>query len=355
MKAIVPFKLTCIPIKKLALINFEKDPDEIYRGLELQYLDGLPYGTGWRIIAYRNDNYIDVYDDNALTTIENEDFDVAEKGLKQYIKTELKVARFEKDKYGVHICFSFQDILKRKVSVQIQEHTKRNSKAMNMLAPIGSGSENPTSLPLFFLYEFDFVRKRKTKVLIEIGGKRRRADNFPYPITKEFQWRYYIRYSMDCHIAELAKAEENILILGELDEHYSYKNGETTYYFNINDNGISLKTIAIDNKKHQLEIVFDQPLPIESKVDGEIIDKFHVNTDPAMGSLDGTYQWKQKKDICTISLSPDGGWTPVPNSFLTKMIFSPKSVFCSWPKSYRYIQEFNTNTFKSKSEWIKAG
>lgn len=353
MKAIIPFKLTCIPMKKLALINFEKDPDEVYKGLELQYLDGQPYGRGWRVIAYRNDSYVDVYDDNALNTVENEGFDVAGKGLKQYIKTNLKDVRFEKDEYGVHICFSFQDILNRNVSVQIHEHSKAHSKAMNLLAPIGSGSENPTSLPLFFLYEFDFVRKHKTEMLIEIDGRTRNADNFPFPVTKELQWRYYTRYSMDCQIVEFAKAGKGNLTPVELDEDYSYRDGLTTYCFDVNEKEMSLKTITLDDKRHQVKMIFDQPLPVKNNIDGEIKAKFHVITDEVMGTVGGTYEWRQLDGFYSISLTPDEGWTSVPNSFITKMILSSKSIFCTWPKSYRYMQEIDMKCFSSISEWEK--
>lgn len=66
MKSIIPFKVKYNPVKKLAIIPFEKNPDVIYKSLELQYIEGEPYGRGYRIIAYRNDSYVDVYDDNSL-------------------------------------------------------------------------------------------------------------------------------------------------------------------------------------------------------------------------------------------------------------------------------------------------
>lgn len=352
MRAIIPFKLKLIPIKKLALISFEKDPDEVYQGLELQYLDGEPYGTGWRVIAYRYDNYVDVYDDYALTTIENERFDVAENGLANYSKTEIKGVRFEKDEYGAHICFFFKDIRNRNISVQIHENTKRNSKGMNLLAPIGSGSKNPTSFPLFFLYEFDFIRKYKTEISIEIDGNKRKADNFPFPMTKELQWRYYARYSMDCQMVELAKSEDGILSLIELNEDYAYTHDQTTYNFDMDNGEVSLKSIIVMDKKRKLEMVFDQPLPIEKSVDGDTYGRFHIATDPAMGTVEGTYKWRQENDVCKISLAPDKGWTSVPNSTITKMILSKKSIFCTWPKFYEYSQEIYTSSLNTKSIWI---
>lgn len=354
MKVIIPFKITSIPIKKLALISFEKDPDEVYRGLELQFLDGPPYGRGWRVIAYRNDNYVDVYDDNSLTTIENEVFDVAEKGLKDYTKTELRDVVFAKNDFGVEIGFKFRDLAYREILVYIQENTQRASKAMNLLAPIGSDSESPSSFPLFLLYDFDFVRKHKTKMLIEIDGKTRKSDNFPFPITKELQWRCYARYSTDCHMLEIGKDYEGILTPVELDEDLTYVDGESSYDFQVDEDekGVSLKSIRVNGEGHQVVMVFEEPLPVEAKNDGEINGKFHITTDEVMGFFHGSYQWEQKNGQCSIRLTLDGGWSSVPNSFITKLILSPKSVFCTWPKSYEYLQEFNKENYYSKSGWV---
>lgn len=90
MKSIIPFIINYSPIKKLALIPFEKNPDKIYKGFELQYIDGEPYGKGYRVIAYRNDEYIDVYDDISLKFQKNEKFNVAKKGLNKHIQVAIQ-------------------------------------------------------------------------------------------------------------------------------------------------------------------------------------------------------------------------------------------------------------------------
>lgn len=41
---ILPLELKYVPIEKLALINFEKKPESIYKTLELQYLNGNDIG-----------------------------------------------------------------------------------------------------------------------------------------------------------------------------------------------------------------------------------------------------------------------------------------------------------------------
>lgn len=55
MKGYLPIIVKYSPIRKLAIIPFEKSPDTIYRGFELQYIDGEPYGVGYRVLAHINE------------------------------------------------------------------------------------------------------------------------------------------------------------------------------------------------------------------------------------------------------------------------------------------------------------
>ena len=43
LKGYLPIIVKYSPIKKLAIIPFEKSPDTFYRGFELQFIDGEPY------------------------------------------------------------------------------------------------------------------------------------------------------------------------------------------------------------------------------------------------------------------------------------------------------------------------
>ncbi|MDQ0257769.1 hypothetical protein J2S74_005231 [Evansella vedderi] len=98
---VIPFGCTYVPLTKLALINFKKNADDKYIGFEPQYLDDKVIGQGYRVIAYRHDGYVDVYDDRNLNDNKDDSFDVT-------------------------------------------------GKRLNLLAPIGSSTETPSYLPLFF-------------------------------------------------------------------------------------------------------------------------------------------------------------------------------------------------------------
>lgn len=354
MKVFLPFKLNYIPMKKLTLINFEKDPEDIYRGLELQYIDGEEYGTGWRILAYRNDKYVDVYDEKGILKGENESFDVAEKGLANYKKVAMDNVYFYKDKLGVHMGFKFVDILGRDIEVKIDENSNKKTKGVNLLAPIGSGTEKPVLLPLFFLYDFDFVRKSKTQIYININGKSIKPDNFPIPIIKNFQRIYFIRYSMDSQIVEFAKASEEKLEVVELQNGGVVKRLGNSYKFRADNIEKGLEEILYEHEEHPIKISFKPCIPVVFENSKDVTGEFIIQTDERAGTISGSYEYRLKDKKIFITLTSSKGWEAVPDSFFTKMMFSKKSIFTTWSKQYKYTQEILLDDFTSKAVWQKT-
>lgn len=250
MKCILPFVTNYSPIKRLAIIPFEKNPDKIYRSFELQYIDGEPYGKGYRVIGYRNDNYVDVYDDVSLKFQENETFNVAENGLNKHLHVSIKNAHLEKLDNCEWLSFSFNDLENRKIDFNIKEFSKKKTIPMNLLAPIGYGSKNPNFLPLFFMYGFDFIRKRHTTVSCKIASQEITIDKFSMPINMQF--RYYARYSNQCELLEFAATDT-----------------------------LSFKEIDLTNNSYldkNIEYIFDKPNSLNKIVvhllDGNIVIKF---------------------------------------------------------------------------------
>lgn len=349
-KVIIPFSFTYYPLKKLALINFEKHPDEQYRGLEPQYIDDQKIGKGYRVIAYRNDGYVDVYDEVSLNDNNDDSFNVAGKGLGERIKTEMEHTKFEKTDGCLHISFQFTDKLKRSIAVDISERTKKKTKGLHLLAPVGTSTENPSYLPLFFLYNFDFVRKSKTEVKVTINGKRMKIDKFPFPLPKDFQWRYYTRYSDDCQIIEFAKAGSRAVAECFMDDSDSVVHEEIEYRFTKKT---ELKQMVLQQGDHLFSVEFNKGVPDLRHVEDHSTyeDLFTISVDDDMGIVRGRYSVTRKNNEVMIELLPSGGWKPVPDSYFTKIMFREKSVFCSWPKTYRYTQYIDLITLQSVSAW----
>ncbi|MDF2544187.1 MAG: hypothetical protein K0S47_3905 [Herbinix sp.] len=346
MKAILPFNVNYAPITKLALINFEKKPDQVYSGLELQYIDGDPLGKGYRVIAYRNDKYVDVYDEETINIESDERFDVTQKGLKNHVHRHIEDICFDRINGNLHISFSFMDCDNRKIEVDIVERSKKKSIPMNLLAPIGVGSEKPSYLPVFFLYDFDFLRRYKTETKVLIDGVKMMLDPFPFPIPMNMQWRYYTRYSLDCQILEFLSSDIKEVRTLELNEENKYRDGVVEYQFTQYNGEMALSTIDIKNITHPLRVVFHPPISMVSQE-----GKFHIIPESKMGSINGSYQVTEDGENIGIKVIPEQGWTSMPNSTITKLIMSEKSVFCNWSKKYVYEQNINRANLSTEVKW----
>ncbi len=346
---ILPFSFNYSPLKKLALINFENNPDTKYIALEPQYFSSSDTGDGYRVIAYRNDGYIDVYDDLYLKDDNQASFDVVGKGLKEQLQVELEKTVFEKDGGCLVLSFQFIDKYDREISLEIIEKTKMKSSGLNLLAPVGSSTEKPSYLPLFFLYDFDFIRKNKTEIKLTIGERSHKIDAFPYKIPKDFQWRYYTRYSLDCQIIEFASAGQKVLA------EYELINDSIT----INDNKLffsldgSLEKMEHQSEAHRFLVEFNPGFPdIRNLNVGKVYNGvIEIKPDPDMGTVSGKYSLEREGEIVEITMNMGDGWAPVPDSLFTKLMFGKKSIFRSWPKDYYFKQKVNLASLESSSFW----
>lgn len=338
----LPVMVKYSPIRKLAIIPFEKCPDTFYKGFEIQYIDGEPYGTGYRLLAYRNDDYVDVYDDMTLNYIEDEKFNVVINGLNKHVQTPLSRVRFCKVGNNQIISFELVDIQNRKITVHIEEQTKKKSKSMNLLAPIGAGSKNPEFLPVFFLYEFDLMRKKKSIVRCNIDGKDIKIDSFPMPING--QSRLYARYSNECEMIEFAEASMTELKEIELDENNTYCDGNIKYSF---DEEFALKNIIVHIGEHDVNIFFEAGVNLYNSC----ISKFTIIPREQMGYIQGEYNLEYGDNTAKFCMIPKDGWISRPNSFITRFIMGKKSIFCSWSKKYMYEAKIDLSTKKVDAYW----
>jgi hypothetical protein len=97
-----PFDFSLEPMERLLLINMEKDPDQVYLGFEPQVFNDDYVGRGMRILAYRLDKKIDVYQQPGMRAVK-EDFDVAGKGCENLVERPLENAHFEMTRQGLYV------------------------------------------------------------------------------------------------------------------------------------------------------------------------------------------------------------------------------------------------------------
>lgn len=351
-KVLIPLKMEISPIKKLFLLNFEKHPEKVYEGLEWQYLESEEIGTGYRIIAYRTDKYVDVYDDINLKIENAGNFEVCGKGLLNYRECDFTTKCFEKEGSRIRVEFSFEDYLGRKIEVKIRESRKKESKSFDLIAPVGTSSVNPVMLPMFAMYNFDLVRVKETEVIAKINEKNLILDLFPIPFPKDFQKRYFARYGYDCELVEFAHSGREILLPVEIDKNGCILQNGVLHSFQKQEGGDSLQSMKFKKAKHRFELIFSPPIPDimgmkEEKKEGEFI----MEMDSTLGKVTGNYLIERQEDEVKIEMVPSGGWDVVSGMLLTKLLFQKKSLFCTWPKTYQYTQKINIRTGESVSKW----
>ncbi len=348
-----PFTMEIVPIKKLILFNFEKNPEAIYAGLELQYLATENEGKGFRVIAYRNDRYVDVYDEESLCIKEVGKFEVCDKGLKHYRKVTFDRGCFQLTEEGIQVEFCFRDYKGRLIDVVAREHGKKPSRTFDLIAPIGVSSRNPVSFPAFAMYQFDLVRKKNTILKIQIDGKDIPPDAFPVPIPKDGQMRHFTRYGYDCELVEFGKKQEVILQTHPCNNHEIHEQGLIATYQTVEDMKL-MESLRFQNSKHIFILKFVDAFPDLLRMKNtEVNGRFKIEMDASMGYFSGKYKVTRQEEHVEITMIPTDGWIVHNKMFLTKVMLQKKSIFCTWPKTYCYKQNINLQTGQSSTNWAR--
>jgi hypothetical protein len=336
-----PFSLKISPMERLFLINFEKDPDEVYIGFEPQWFNDDTYGTGLRIIAWRKDGYVDVYQQPGLTK-ENR-IDVAAKGLADTIECPMTNARFNVTTRGVDVAFAFLDKTGRKVEVEIVEKNRKATKPFSLLAPVGSSSANPSSLPVYFMFNFYFVRQANTDVKISIDNKNHKADTFPFPLNGSRV--YYMRYSADTFLVDWCPAQSQNLEPLRREGNKVYGPNDTLYDLLDQQKDSAISRISSSRKGHNFVSEFRPAFPeITHITDNTSFNgEFILSTDESAGVVKGTYEVRRSGEEVDVTLKPSGGWEPFPKTLFLKFLFKVAKIFRQWPKTYLWTAKIKLN------------
>jgi hypothetical protein len=330
-----PFTLNINPMERLFLINFEKDPDEIYMGFEPQWFDDASYGTGLRIIAWRKDGYVDVYQQPGVTV--EEKIDVAAKGLADTIVSPMESARFNVTPQGVDAAFAFKDKTGRKVEVEVVEKSRKPTNPFALLAPVGSSSANPSSLPVYFMFQFDFVRRANTDVSIRINGRSHKADTFPFPLNGSRV--YFMRYSADTFLVDWCPAQSNTLapLKGGEGNKLAGDNG-TIHELTEEEGTPAFARISTSRNHHTFTARFQPPFPEITHIPDQasLSGQFSLAAEESAGEVKGTYQVSRNGEEVEVTLHPGGGWDPRPTTLFLKFFFTAIKLFRQWPKTYQW-------------------
>jgi hypothetical protein len=264
----------------------------------LQYLVTKKEGSGYRLIAYRNDKYVDVYDEDSLKIQDVGSFEVCLNGLANYCKVSFSKVSFELSKEGLQAEFALTDYKGRRIDVTIKEHSKKKSRALDLIAPIGVSSIKPVLFPVYAMYQFDLVRKRNTEISIQINGKSIIPDPFLVPFPKDGQFRYFTRYGYDCELIDFGKERKEILPFYEMNNSNIIKHDGLISSFQYDNGTYKLKSMAFEKSEHQFKLHFTEAFPDIVKMDNVTVKGlFRMEMDTSMGEISGEYSVTKKGNI----------------------------------------------------------
>lgn len=257
----LPFRFRLTPIKRTALINFRNDPDVEFSSFEIEAIE--QQGTdeyGFRVLAWRQDDFKEVYQQRGLDIDQKEELlTVGGRGLEKKYEVDFQDAYFEVSNDILKVGFSFRDKNGRPIVFRFEEELEQDAEKLTWLPSVGQGIENPESLPLFYLYQFDFAQKQKTEVFLSIDGEEHNID--PYSFPKDFNSRLNIQHSLDTVIINFNENRETVMTSVEVDGNGDASYAGKNYHFEKIEGEYCLSTVEIAHPTYPVHVSFDPPFP----------------------------------------------------------------------------------------------
>lgn len=348
-----PFYFGIDPMERLLLINFEKNPDLVYVGLEPQVFDDSIHGKGMLVIGWRVDGKVDVYHQPGLI-LDAGKYDIAGKGLAEMAEVPMERAFFEVNAFGVQADIKFNDLAGRPVELKVRESNPRKREPFGLLAPMGDAAESPSAMPLVLLHDFYFVRKKNTEISVSIDGKQHQLDQLPIPM--DWSSMYFTRYSPDPFIVTFNPAYEGPLQTMHWEGQEMVNIGSIRLELATEDQVPEIKRLSQKGQHHSITLSFAPAFPnLMALSDGHSLKgTFQITGHPSTGEVGGHYEVVKEAGVTQIVLVPSRGWIPNEKKLSLRFLYTVAKIFKKWPATYKWtatIREGEDNQLMMKSSW----
>jgi hypothetical protein len=345
-KIALPFRIGIDPMERLLVASFKGDPE--FEMIEPQIFDDPVNGKGMRVLRYRTDQKVDVYWQPGVKT----DWTTISigGGIGDFQEVNIEPARFEITDRGIDLHLVFTDAQKRKVEFKILENTIVNNR-FPLLAPVGKDIDNPLRLFLVYMHEFDFVRKKDTKVLARIGDRELLPVSFP--ILRNYQKVILMRYSAAPVVGTINPPMDMPVVF------------EVTGPGSVEVDGMRVSVdeyrkttqITVGQELRKVQVDFDPGFPnlldLPEGTTEEGRWTFRISDTVITG---GSYNLLRNGDSVAVEVDVTEAWKPsgLPLSFeiFTQLVRS----FRSWPTTYKWKGIVRLNdTLTMDGSWICKG
>lgn len=345
-----PFNIAIDPMDRLLLLTFDGDP--YYECIEIQVFDDKYHGKGLAALMGRKNGKVDVYFQPGLH-LDKSGYGVAA-GLNAWTECQMSAAKYEVTPTGVNLHVAFTDVDGRPIEARIHETDTAPRKPTDLLAPLGSGIQNPTWFPCVYLYNFNFVRKRGTDLLISIDGKQRSPQSIPVPIDGAFV--HFTRYSPRPAIGKLNQNYDGQLAPLKPKGPGEWKDGKTTYQLVQQDGHYEIESLSATQGSQSIGIRFAPPVPDLAAIrDGVTLKgSFALKQDKNIPICAGGYTVTRKGKDVLVDLDPTEGWQPQESRLSYRFIYFVAGMFKSWPTTYHWSAKLHLDdTPTLQTEWTR--
>jgi hypothetical protein len=338
-RATWPLSLTVYELG--GMLNFELADDPVYDGGELQWFDDEAHGRGMlAFLSRRADRRVDYYPQRGLR-LDRSGYQIGG-GTGAWTDTDFDDARFEVADDGVDAEVRFTDVDGRVIDVRVDDRDGRQRRRAGLLAPVGAGIDQPTSLLLVWMPGFDLVRVTGTPPVVRIDGRDTTTGRLPGAWLHR---RHLVKYA-----APVVTVALNRTLHGSLRATVPAGRAELT------GDPSRCASITAERAGHRARVVLDPAMPdVTTLADGDAEEgRWHVGVD-GVRLTGGRWSVTRVRDRADIGLEVDERWQPERLPWLMRLVTTAVPVFRRWPTTYRWRAQVQLEpTLSIASRWERT-
>lgn len=303
------------------MVNAEIADHPVYDGVELQWFDDDEHGTG--VLAFltrRADRTVDYYAQGGLR-LDRSAYHVGG-GTGSWQEAPFRVARLEVVEDGVDVEVAFRDRDGREVEVRLHDRDGRPRRRGGLLAPVGSGIDDPTSLFLVWMPAFDLMHVVGRPPAIRVDGSTVRIGRLP---GARLHRRHLVKSAAPVVVAQVCLVQDGAPAhpsVGERREH---------------DAQGRLVAVVTDHDGHRATLTLTPGVPAPAVLtDGETRrGRWEVAVDGTV-LCGGVWFAGRRGTEVRLGLDVDTPWRPRRLPPLLRVVTTVAPVFRRWPTTYRW-------------------
>lgn len=303
------------------MVNAEIADHPVYDGMELQWFDDDQHGTG--VLAFltrRADRTVDYYAQEGLR-LDRAAYHVGG-GTGSWQEATFRAARVEVVEDGIDVDVAFRDRDGREVEIRLHDRDGRPRRRGGLLAPVGSGIDDPTSLFLVWMPAFDLMHAVGSPPSIRVDGRTVSIGRLP---GARLHRRHLVKSAAPVVVAQVCLVQDGAPAgpgVGERREH---------------DAEGRLVAVVTEHVGHRVTLALAPGMPAPAALaDGETRrGRWEVAVDGTVLCGGGWFA-SRRGDEVRLGLDVDRPWRPRRLPPLLRVVTTVAPVFRRWPTTYRW-------------------